>query len=113
MAPIMGFTNALYRNLYSKHFKGFDIAVAPFIASIGENRIRNAHLKDILPEKNSGIPVIPQILSNDPQGFINLAKRLFDLGYDTINWNLGCPSNNEFIFNLLFHFFISKIIFFV
>ncbi len=91
LAPIQGFTNSLYRNLFSEYFTGFDLAVAPFIASVQAKQIGRSHIKDILPENNSGMPVIPQILSNDPDGFIQLASVLFDLGYDTVNWNLGCP----------------------
>jgi tRNA-dihydrouridine synthase len=34
---------------------------------------------------------VPQILSNNSEEFICLAKSLFDLGYEEINWNLGCP----------------------
>ena len=90
-APIRGFTNALYRNLYAEFFSGFDLAVAPFISTVQAKRINKSHIKDILPENNSGMPIIPQILSNDPDGFIKLAHVIFDLGYETVNWNLGCP----------------------
>jgi tRNA-dihydrouridine synthase len=34
---------------------------------------------------------VPQILDNNPDNFIKLAKKLSDMGYGTINWNLGCP----------------------
>lgn len=91
MAPIMGFGTALYRNLFAQYFNGFDVAVAPFIPSTGSGKLRNKYMNDVLPENNWGIPVIPQILSNDPEGFILLAQKLFDLGYDTVNWNVGCP----------------------
>jgi tRNA-dihydrouridine synthase len=37
------------------------------------------------------MPVIPQILGNDPDAFVRMAGRLADLGYPTVNWNLGCP----------------------
>ncbi len=90
-APIRGFTNALYRNLYAEFFSGFDIAVAPFISTIQSEKIKKSHIKDILPENNSGIPIIPQILSNDPTGFIRLAKFIGEAGYEIVNWNLGCP----------------------
>ena len=56
-----------------------------------QNRINRSHIKDILPENNHGMPVIPQIIGNDPAGFIQLATRCHELGYDTVNWNLGCP----------------------
>lgn len=91
LAPIKGFTEAPYRNAASKFFTGFDAAMAPFMVTVRGRKYPNSHLKDLLPENNRGWPVIPQILSNHPEGFIKLAGRLHDLGYDTVNWNLGCP----------------------
>lgn len=91
LAPIRGFTNALYRNLYSQHFKGLDAAICPFITTLSAKQINRSHIKDILPENNHGMPLVPQIIGNDPAGFIQLAIRCHDLGYDTVNWNLGCP----------------------
>lgn len=91
LAPMKGFTTALYRNLYTRHFKGLDAAVAPFISTLSCQQIKNAHIKDILPENNNGLPLVPQIIGNDPERFILLSKRFYDLGYDTVNWNLGCP----------------------
>jgi len=55
------------------------------------SRFKRTHLKDVLPENNRAMPVIPQIIGNKADDFIPLAKRLFDLGYTAINWNLGCP----------------------
>ncbi|MFH0726912.1 MAG: tRNA-dihydrouridine synthase family protein [Pseudomonadota bacterium] len=91
LAPIRGFTNALYRNLYSRHFKGIDAAIAPFITTLCAKQINRAHIKDILPENNNGMPVVPQIIGNDPAAFIQLATTFHNLGYPTVNWNLGCP----------------------
>jgi tRNA-dihydrouridine synthase B len=91
LAPLRGFTNALYRNLYSQHFNGLDAAISPFITTLSAKQINHTHIKDILPENNHGMPVIPQILGNDAAGFIQLATKCHDLGYETVNWNLGCP----------------------
>jgi tRNA-dihydrouridine synthase len=91
LAPLRGFTEYIYRNAFSRHFSGFDIAMAPFISTMSDARLKDKHLKDVLPENNQAMPVIPQILGNNAEDFILLAKRLFDLGYETVNWNLGCP----------------------
>lgn len=91
LAPIRGITDAVFRNAFSKHFGGFDVAVAPFIATQKGRRVKPSVLKDVLPERNSGMPVVPQLLSKDPDAFVIFANALFDLGYETINWNLGCP----------------------
>ncbi|MFH1836513.1 MAG: tRNA-dihydrouridine synthase family protein [Candidatus Omnitrophota bacterium] len=89
MAPILGITGALYRNEYSRFFDGYDHAVTPFIKS---SKGRRSTLKDILPKNNdTSFKIIPQVLDKDPDDFVPLAKAIFDLGYDTLNWNLGCP----------------------
>jgi tRNA-dihydrouridine synthase B len=91
MAPIRGVTDHIYRNTFAEHFNGFDLSIAPFIASPVGSKIRQKYLKGVLPENNPNMPVIPQILSKSADGFILLASRIFDLGYETVNWNLGCP----------------------
>ena len=91
LAPLRGFTGYIFRNVFMRHFGGFDVAVSPFIPTVSSARIKNAHLKDVLPANNATLPVIPQIIGNKSEDFIPLARRLFDLGYETVNWNLGCP----------------------
>jgi len=91
MAPMRGYTNALYRNTFAKHFNGFDAAISPFIPTVSSDQIRTSHIRDLLPENNRAMPLIPQVMSNDPDGFIRMARKCHDMGYDTVNWNLGCP----------------------
>ena len=91
LAPLRGFTDYIYRNTFTRHFDGFDSAVAPFIPTVQADNFKPSHLKDVLPENNSAMPITPQIIGNNPDDFIPLAQRLFDLGYQTVNWNLGCP----------------------
>ncbi len=91
LAPLRGFSGYIFRNAFMRHFGGFDLAVSPFIPTMPAARIKKTHLKDVLPANNRAVPVIPQIIGNNPEDFIPLARRLFELGYETINWNLGCP----------------------
>jgi len=91
MAPMKGFTDHLFRSAFADHFGGFDLAVAPFITTKQGYRVKRSYVKDVLPENNTRMPVIPQILSKTAEDFILLAHYLYDLGYDTVNWNLGCP----------------------
>jgi len=91
MAPMKGFTDHLFRNVFAEHFGGFDLAVAPFIASKRDDKIKKKYVNDVLPENNTCQPVIPQILSNKAREFIFLANYLYELGYRNVNWNLGCP----------------------
>lgn len=92
LAPIRGLTDALFRDTLHRHFKGFDAAMAPFINPQRQSSYEDAMLKDVLPQNNKGLPVVPQLLNTDPDTFVVLARRLADLGYVHINWNLGCPA---------------------
>ncbi len=91
LAPLRGFTDAVFRNAYQRHFGGVVEAVAPFVTSIRGRRIKPSHLRDLEPSDNRSMPIVPQILSKRADEFICLANTLIDMGYDEINWNLGCP----------------------
>ena len=49
-------------------------------------------MRDVLPENNAGVPVVPQILTNRAGDFLLASKKLAEMGYREINLNLGCPS---------------------
>ena len=91
LAPLQGYTDYIFRNVYNKYFDGIDVAVSPFVSLVDGKRVKRTHLKDVLPENNSGMKVIPQILGYLPDQFIVMANDLFNLGYESLNWNLGCP----------------------
>jgi tRNA-dihydrouridine synthase B len=90
-APLHGVTNYLFRNIYAEFFGGFDFVMAPFIMSVKTKNVRKNHFKDLLPERNTGLKVIPQVLCNEPREFLAISERLADFGYKEVNWNLGCP----------------------
>ena len=91
MAPMRGYTDVVFRNTFLKYFNGLDGAMAPFVPTLKGNRIKSSQIRDLVPENNTGMPLVPQILSKSPGDFAFLARYLFDLGYTTVNWNLGCP----------------------
>ena len=91
LAPLQGFTDVTFRNVWARHFFGIDEAMAPFISTMGQQRLKPTRLKDVAPENNRLMPVIPQILGNVSADFIFLARHLYEMGHNRINWNLGCP----------------------
>lgn len=91
-APLEGITGFIFRNVHKKHFNGIDKYFAPFITPNESKKVMTKEIRDLLPENNQGICLIPQILTNDSQGFILTAKKLQQLGYAEININMGCPS---------------------
>jgi tRNA-dihydrouridine synthase len=67
------------------------MAIAPFISSSKKMKPVNNLLREFYPDRNTGIPTIPQIMSSNPDDFTLLANALYDIGCGTVNWNLGCP----------------------
>jgi len=91
-APLQGVTGYIYRNAYQTYFAQIDKYFTPFISPTSSKSLTTRELKDILPEHNEGIPVIPQILTNNAEYFLDTIDKLTQLGYHEVNLNLGCPS---------------------
>lgn len=92
LAPMEGITGYIYRNSYAKIFPSFDKYFTPFIIPNESKSLKTKELIDVQPENNKGLNIVPQILTNDAEGFILTANKLKQLGYNEINLNLGCPS---------------------
>lgn len=92
-APMEGITTYLYRKLHHKYFGGAEKYFAPFISPTMHGSFTPREKKDILPENNKGMVMVPQILTNRSDYFIETAQELYDYGYPEVNLNLGCPSN--------------------
>lgn len=91
-APMEGVTGYLYRNVHAAFFPGVDQYYAPFIAPDGSGNFRAGHLRDILPENNRDLRLVPQILCSRPEPFLKVARELAAMGYQEVNLNAGCPS---------------------
>jgi tRNA-dihydrouridine synthase len=92
LAPIQGMTMAYYRNLYEEIFGGFDSYCAPFISTSNKKSASPILFRDLLKENNNkNIKVLPQILSNNGPDFRHYASMITSMGYNDINWNIGCP----------------------
>ena len=91
-APLEGITLHWQRCICNRHFPGIDKYFSPFIAPYQNGRLSNKERNDILPEHNEGFYLVPQVLSNNAQDFLDCEKTLRSYGYDEININLGCPS---------------------
>lgn len=90
-SPLQGFTDFRFRNAINQYFGGIDTYYSPYIRLNGKMEIKPSYQRDLLPENNSDIEVIPQVITNDPDEFLFVAKYVQELGYKELNWNLGCP----------------------
>ena len=91
-APLEGITGYIFRNAYNGIYGHIDKYFAPFISPAENCPITPRERKDITPENNRGINLVPQILTCRSDCFIEAAKELQNMGYREINLNLGCPS---------------------
>lgn len=90
-SPLQGFTDFRFRNAVNKYFGGIDTYYAPYIRLNGKLSIKSSYQRDLLPENNTVQEIIPQIITNDADEFLFVAKYVQELGYKELNWNLGCP----------------------
>ena len=90
-SPLQGFTDFRFRNAFHKHFGGIDTFYSPYIKLNGKLVVKGSYERDILPENNDTLEVIPQIITNDAEEFLFVAKYVQQFGYKELNWNLGCP----------------------
>ena len=91
-APLEGIGGYIYRNAQADYFEKADKYYSPFLAPNQNRSISPKEYKDIAPEHNEDIMLVPQIMANNAEIFLKAAQDLEQLGYKEINLNLGCPS---------------------
>ena len=91
-APLEGIGGYIYRNAQADYFEKADKYYSPFLAPNQNRSISPKEYKDIAPEHNEDITLVPQIMANNAEIFLKAAQELEQLGYKEINLNLGCPS---------------------
>ncbi len=92
LAPMEGITTYVYRNAYHKYFSPMEKYFTPYLVPHTKKNFTTRELKEIGPEHNAGLFVVPQILSKDADETLMTIKKLQALGYGEVNLNLGCPS---------------------
>ncbi len=91
-APLEGITGYIYRNAHHACFPSMDRYYTPFITPKKGKSFTTREWNDIAAEHNQNIAVVPQILTNQAEGFCKVAGMLKEQGYEEVNLNLGCPS---------------------
>ena len=90
-SPLQGFTDYIFRNAFHKYFGGIDTFYAPYIRMDRAIVIKGSYQRDLNPENNESLNLIPQVMTNDADKFLFVVNYIQDLGYTELNWNLGCP----------------------
>ena len=91
-APMEGITGWPFRAVHARMFPSGLRYYTPFITANSTFSLKTKEKKEISPENNIGVALVPQILTNRADAFLWAAEKMEGLGYDTVNLNLGCPS---------------------
>ena len=89
-APLQGVTDNVWRMAQHAVFGGVDAYYSPFMR-VEHGEVRRKDLRDVDPERNAGITLIPQILACQPDHALMMVNALQQMGYHRIDINLGCP----------------------
>ena len=89
-APLQGVTDNVWRMAQHSVFGGVDAYYAPFMR-VEHGEVRRKDLRDVDPQRNQGITLIPQILACQPDHVLMMVDTLQQMGYSRIDINLGCP----------------------
>ena len=92
-APMEGVTGDLFRQAQRQTFPAADSYYTPFLSPTANRTFSPRELREIAPAHNAGIHVVPQLMGHCAEDFLWMAGQLADMGYDEVNFNLGCPSN--------------------
>jgi len=89
-APLQGVTDSVWRTAQAAVFGGIDEYYTPFLR-IERGGLRRRDARDVEPNRNQGINLVPQILGCSPTDALTMVHFLTQLGYHRIDVNLGCP----------------------
>ena len=91
LAPMDGYTDEPARLLQAKIAKP-DVIFTEFVCAEGLSR-GSEKLFDPLLYSPSEHPIVAQLFGKDPDSFYKSAVICFELGFDGVDINMGCPAN--------------------
>jgi len=98
LAPLRGVTIRAFRDAFAEPLReaGFQGAFAPFIPANPGIRVNDRMLDDLRPFPIEApdprlLPVVPQVITKDPDSMRILLKGFKDRGFDRADLNSGCP----------------------
>ena len=89
-APLQGYTDDVYRRIHHELMGGIQTYYTPFLRMEGGG-VRSKDMRDIRPEFNEGVPVVPQIIFKSMKEFDFLTGIVEEKGYTRVDINMGCP----------------------
>ncbi|MCL3780209.1 tRNA-dihydrouridine synthase family protein [Prolixibacteraceae bacterium JC049] len=90
-APLQGLTDFTFRNVHHKYFNHIDEYFTPYLVFENDGSIKKSRLNEVVPENNTINNLTPQVLVKDAAETVRMLQLLTDYGYNSVNFNLGCP----------------------
>lgn len=87
---MQGITDARFRQRHWAEVGGVKEYYTPFVR-LERGRIRDKDKRDLLPERNRGVPTVPQVIAKDREELARLCDTLQRMGWQRIDLNMGCP----------------------
>ena len=91
-APMEGMTDGILRQTHNRIFGGVDVYCLPFHKLTQSLSLLTREERDISPEENEGLTVLPQALTRDPEQLSAWLYYVSECGYARADLNIGCPS---------------------
>ena len=91
-APMEGITDGILRRVHRDIFSGVDVYCLPFHKLTQSLSLTARETRDVDPEENAGLTVLPQALTRDPSQLLAWLDYIAGLQYRCADLNLGCPS---------------------
>ncbi len=91
-APMEGITDGILRQTHNRIFGGVDVYCLPFHKLTQSLSLLTREERDISPEENEGLTVLPQALTRDPEQLSAWLYYVSECGYSCADLNIGCPS---------------------
>ncbi len=91
LAPLHGYTCPVFRKTFASMEPETDGIVPPFIVAGSQINYSEEYLRNFLKTPEECGEVVPQIMGSEEESFIKLASTLTNMGYRSVNWNIGCP----------------------
>ena len=87
-----GITDGILRQTHHRIFGGVDVYCLPFHKLTQSLSLLTREQRDISPDENEGLNVLPQALTRDPGQLSAWLYYVSECGYSKADLNLGCPS---------------------
>lgn len=89
-APLQGYAEDAYRRLHHQFAGGVFAYYTPFVR-YEHGQVRSKDMRDIRPEFNAGVPLVPQVIASTAEEFRHVTDVVIAQGYDRVDINMGCP----------------------